>query len=558
MPTTLLKIWLTTPLAAAMAGFLLFPAAAGADNIAANPSAEQVAADGTPVGWGMYVGAGRMKLTAAADQKRSGQRSACLDLMGWYTPPGAADVPAQHSVSGAIVLAPNSGYGAGGALACRPGDSYAFSFWYKGTVPSASVSATGWPSAKADDTQRIGIPVSGAAIVPSSQWQRCTGRLRIPKGVERFVVMIQVSGKQDAGFSLGKLYVDDAEILPHNYPDGELRAVWCAFPKANDRDAAGREMATSLDRLKSAGLNAIFVWTQSRYLAALDRPELQKFEPQARWDVLGELIQAAKKRGIQVHMWYAPWTYKDSRGIELADHPDWACVSAKGIASKDGLCLVRPEVRRYELELIGKAIDRYPDLAGVHMEEPGFDWGPDFCYCDHCRRFCQQNFSTDIRQKPPAAKAMLNNLAAFMGSDFFARLREMATQKRPGLWVSANGSGGANPDWYLGRDWTTWARRGYIDFYVPQLYTQTVEQFVRNGEATRSCLGECDLVTGMAVSWSGIYPARQPPELIAAQIAAARRLGAKGFCVFHRDFIADAHFRAIRAAIERQSGPAGR
>ena len=179
--------------------------------------------------------------------------------------------------------------------------------------------------------------------------------------------------------------------------------------------------------------------------------------------------------------------------------------------------------------MIGKAIDRYADLAGVHIEEPGFNWGDDFCYCDYCRRFCQQTFGSDIRQNPPAAKAMLNNLAAFMCSDFFARLREMTMGKRPQVWLSANGSGGANPDWYIGRDWTTWARRGYLDFYVPQLYTRSVEHFAKEGEATKSCLGECDLVTGMAVSWSGIYPARQSPQLIAAEIAAARESWREGF-----------------------------
>ena len=281
---------------------------------------------------------------------------------------------------------------------------------------------------------------------------------------------------------------------------------------------------------------------------------MQKIEPQARWDVLAEVIRAAKQRGIQVHMWYSPWIYKSSGSVELTDHPHWAAVSAKGVADKDGLCFIRPEVRRCELELIGKAIDRYADLAGVHIEEPGFDWGNDFCYCDYCRQFCQQAFATDIRQNPQAAKAMLNNLAAFMCSDFFARLREMTMSKRPDLWLSANGSGGANPDWYIGRDWTTWARRGYLDFYVPQLYTQSVEQFVKNGEATQSCLGECDLVTGMAVSWSGIYPARQSPAVIAAEIAAGGKLGAKGFAVFHLDHFYDAHFPAIRAAIAAKSG----
>ena len=109
-----------------------------------------------------------------------------------------------------------------------------------------------------------------------------------------------------------------------------------------------------------------------------------------------------------------------------------------------------------------------------------------------------------------------------MSSDFFARLQEMVLARRPGMWLSANGSGGANPDWYIGRDWTTWARRGYLDFYVPQLYTKSVDVFRQRGLATKSCLGDCGLVTGMAASWSGIYPERQDPQVIKAEIAAAR------------------------------------
>ncbi len=538
MPTTLLKNCLCGPAVAAVAFIVGLPGAVRADNLAANPSAEQVAGDGTPQGWGMYVGAGQMKLTSAADQKHSGQRSACLELTGWYTPPGAANSAANHSIGGAMVLAPNSGYGAKGALPCRAGTAYAFSFWYKGDIRSATVSAIGWPSAVASDAQRIWLPVSQASMSPDAQWRKCTGRLRISQGVERFAVTIHTSGKESEGFRLGKLYVDDVEIVPHNYPDGELRAMWCALPNATRRDEARPEIAASLDKAKSGGFNTLFVWTQSRYLAALERPDLQKIEPQATWDVLAELIRAAKERGIQIHMWYSPWIYKSSRAVELADHPQWAAVSVKGVASKDGLCFIRPEVRRYELELIGKAVDRYADLAGVHIEEPGFDWGNDFCYCDHCRQFCQTTFATDIRQNPQAAKAMLNNLAAFMCSDFVARLREMTMNKRPSLWLSANGCGGANPDWYIGRDWATWARRGYLDFYVPQLYTRSVESFLQEGRTTKSYLADCDMVTGMAVSWSGIYPARQPPELIQGEIAAARNWAPRDSRYFIRTIFA--------------------
>jgi uncharacterized lipoprotein YddW (UPF0748 family) len=92
----------------------------------------------------------------------------------------------------------------------------------------------------------------------------------------------------------------------------------------------------------------------------------------------------------------------------------------------------------------------------------------------------------------------------------------MLLAKRPQMWLSANGSGGANADadWRIGRDWATWARRGYIDFYVPQLYTKSVEDFVQGGLKTKEQLGPCDLITGLAVSWSGIYPERQAPAVI--------------------------------------------
>jgi uncharacterized lipoprotein YddW (UPF0748 family) len=549
---------------ATLAGAALAAILAGearAEDLVVNPSAEQVAADGTPEGWGLYVGAGKMKLTATADEKHSGERSACLELIDWHTPQDAPDAAAKGSISGAIILAANNGYSAEGALECLPGANYVFSFWYKGDVASAAVSVTGWPSSDADHTQRVHHAVAGGgSLRPGPEWQRCTGSFRIQDGVERFALLIQTSGKPQDGYTLGKLYVDDAAIVPKVYPGGELRGIWCGLPKAQTREEGLPEIRDTLDKLKAAGLNTLLVWTESRYLAALDRPELQQAEPRAAWDALGEVIRAAKERGLQVHVWYSPWIYKAaSRAVELEDHPEWAAVSADGVADRDGICFVRPEVRQFELDLLGRLIDRYPDLAGIHIEEPGFNWGADYCYCDHCQQLCREWFGLDIRGDLTAAKPVVHNLAAFMCADFFARLRQMMMAKRPQMWLSANGSGGDNPDWYIGRDWTTWARRGYLDFYVPQLYTKSVEAFTQRGLLTKGRLGACDLVTGMAVSWSGIYPERQTPEVIQAEIAAARTLGAKGFVVFHLDHLYDEHLRAIREILNDGSiGPAGR
>jgi hypothetical protein len=65
----------------------------------------------------------------------------------------------------------------------------------------------------------------------------------------------------------------------------------------------------------------------------------------------------------------------------------------------------------------------------------------------------------------------------------------------------------------------------------------------------------CDLVTGTAVSWSGIYPERQTADVIKAEIEAARVLGAKGFVMFHLDHVYDEHWRTLKQATSATARP---
>lgn len=346
------------------------------------------------------------------------------------------------------------------------------------------------------------------------------------------------------------------KLLAKVYPDGQLRGVWCAPPKATNREQGAPEVAATLDKLKACGLNTLFVWTESLYAASLLRSDLPRPDPRAAWDVLGEMVKAAKERGMQVHVWYSPWIYKDTgRAVELREHPDWAAVNAKGGVDKDGLCLARPEVRRFELELLTGLVERYPDLAGIHIEEPGYKWGGPYCFCDYCKQLCRDLYGSDIVADPKAARPLLDHLAASTCTDFIIRLRQMLTAKRPQAWLSANGStgAGADADLRIGLDWLTWTRRGYIDFYVPQVYTQSVNDFHTGGLKTKEVLGPCDLVVGLAVSWSSIYPKRQEPEVIRGEIGAAQKLGAKGFVIYHLDHFQPQHFDAIREAISRPS-----
>ncbi|MEN6405325.1 MAG: family 10 glycosylhydrolase [Thermoguttaceae bacterium] len=344
-----------------------------------------------------------------------------------------------------------------------------------------------------------------------------------------------------------------ARIKPA-YPDGEMRATFYMLPKTGDREKGLQTIESALDDFRSARLNTVLVWVTSRYLVALDDAEIQKTEPMASWDAFGEFIRAAKKRGIQVHAWYSPWIRKSKpNAVELELHPEWAALTAKGAVSPKGaLCFVRPEVRQFELDVVSKMIDRYPDLVGVQMEEPGHKWKDDYCYCDFCRAFCQKNFGLDIRKNLKDAKPTVHSLSAFVCTDFIIRLRKIMLDKRPDLWFSANG-GYNDAEWYIGRDWHTWARRGLIDFYMPQIYCDDAAVFANRAAMAKHSLNGCDLVPAIGVSWQAIAPKKQPPKLIQEEIAATHKLGAQGFAIFHSRSLDETYYRAIAKAVGEKS-----
>ncbi|MEN6405323.1 MAG: family 10 glycosylhydrolase [Thermoguttaceae bacterium] len=337
------------------------------------------------------------------------------------------------------------------------------------------------------------------------------------------------------------------------YPDGQIRGVFGLLPTTDNRETGLRQIEASVDKCRAGGLNSIFVSVSSRYLAALDDPKFQTDKLKVSWDALGELIRAAKKQNIQVHAWYSPWIRKEkARAVELELHPEWAALTAKGVVSPKGvLCFVRPEVRQFELDVLSKMMDRYPDLAGIHIEEPGYRHEDDFCYCDRCRAFCRKNFGLDIRKNLEDSKPTVHSLAAFMCTDFFIRLRKIMNEKRPDMWLSANG-GYNDAEWFMGRDWHNWARRGLIDFYMPQIYCRKSASFASRAAMTKQSLGGCDMVPIIGVSWQAIAPEKKPPEAIKMEITAAQKLGTKGFAVFCERVLDDAHYQAIHEAIRKK------
>jgi uncharacterized lipoprotein YddW (UPF0748 family) len=134
-----------------------------------------------------------------------------------------------------------------------------------------------------------------------------------------------------------------------------------------------------------------------------------------------------------------------------------------------------------------------------------------------------------------------------MDHEFFSQLRKLMLTKRPALWLSANASGGLNADWHLGRDWPTWGRRGWIDFYVPQIYTENPTIFERLASQAQSLLGgDCALLPGIGLSWTPIHPRRVTKNVLQELIQTSRRLNCPGYVIFHEDHAEPQHWEMLR------------
>jgi len=454
---------------------LLCPVAA-CQNLVVNPSAEDVNAEGKPVGWSRYVGAGKCELTSCEEAPHSGRRCVRLKMTEWYVPKEEGKKPVRSSNCG-VIIGDSDGYRGADAFPADGGRTYAFTLWAKGDVPRLRVSVTAWTSDTADLESRVSVPTTLSRFMPSNEWRRVSGRFRLPDDARKFVLGIYASGKEKDGWKLGTIYLDDASIRPLATLDRELRAVWWGRVRAKTEEEGMKEIRDSISQLKSAGFNAIFASENTLYMAAIKDKKYLDDVPSAGWDAFGKVVAEAKAAGMQVHLWFSPWIYKrKSSAVELREHPEWAAVQLDGTPSGVGVCAARPEVREFELQTVMEFIERYPQLDGIHLEEPGYAWG-DYCFCDYCREIGRRLFGFDFKERPndPA----ISHFKALVCNDFVLRLRREMLDRAPHMLLSYNGSAGANPDWYIGRDWLRLARFSAIDFYVPQVYTTSTEKFTR-------------------------------------------------------------------------------
>lgn len=280
-------------------------------------------------------------------------------------------------------------------------------------------------------------------------------------------------------------------------PDDDLpvqfRGMWIAtvgnldWPSATGLSPADqrRELESLLDTAVRSRLNVVLL--QVRPSADAFWPS--RYEPWSQyltgtqgrdpgWDPLGFAVDAAHRRGLELHAWFNPYrvSLQDDPG-ELAPahparrHPDWVVRYGGQLYYNPGL----PDVRHFVEDAMLDGVARYP-VDGVHWDDyfypypvAGEEFDDDEAYARYGSGFADRGdwrrHNTELLVRETAERVRRIRPRTRFGISPFGVWRNRSSDPRGSLTSAGTQS---YDDLYA--DSRAWVREFLIDYVVPQLY----------------------------------------------------------------------------------------
>lgn len=349
-------------------------------------------------------------------------------------------------------------------------------------------------------------------------------------------------------FSIFNPNAQGAEVSSE--PMKEARGVWMHLHGFSaDAGQGKKEVREAVKRLADANFNLIMPWVVSEYAAALTDTNYLSAAPNAKWDALGEVVREAHGRGMKVEIWYSFTYYKSPKSPEFnpkhGGDPAWAARSLTALQNKTNpmtdICPMHPEARQWELKQIESLLNRYTNVSGIHIEEPGFGY-PQSCVCELCRSVFKNIHGKDLETMIDSSRAV--DFRCIGTTEFVRELRERMDKRNPKPILSVNGGPFWRNDRSLGRDWKHWAELGWLDYYASQNYSD-LAGFTSYTQTILSDMPvACPIFVGIGVKWSGGETAL---PIVLQQIDYARSRGAKGILFFSAKALTDDYLNAFKA-----------
>lgn len=273
------------------------------------------------------------------------------------------------------------------------------------------------------------------------------------------------------------------------YPKREFRAAWIQSVNGQFRgmptEKLKQNLIGQLNSLQKAGINAIIFQVRpeadalyasrlepwSRFLTGV-----QGKAPEPYWDPMQFMIDECHKHGMEFHAWINPYRTKTTLKSELAPnhvyniHPEWFVTYGDQLYFDPAL----PESRRHICMVVSDIVSRY-DVDAIHMDDYFYPYpikGKDFPDDASFARF-GGGFSNKGDWRRSNVNVLIKKLHETIreikpwvkfGVSPFGIYRNESSDP-----LGSKTKGLQNYD-DLYADVLLWAREGWIDYNIPQIY----------------------------------------------------------------------------------------
>ncbi|MCD8165179.1 MAG: family 10 glycosylhydrolase [Bacteroides sp.] len=278
---------------------------------------------------------------------------------------------------------------------------------------------------------------------------------------------------------------------PHQqiHPKREFRGAWIQAVNGQflgkSTDELQQYLISQLNALQEAGINAIIfqIRPEADALYASEIEPWSRFltgvqgkEPAPYWDPMAFMIEECRKRNMEFHAWINPYRVKTNNTKELApghlyyQHPEWFVQYGNQLYFNPALSQSRDHI----LKVVSDVVSRY-DIDAIHMDDyfypypiDGVDFPDEEYYARYGGSFTSKadwrrnNVNILIKQLHETIRS-IKPWVKFGISPFGIYRNE----KTDPLGSKTNGLQNYD-DLYA--DVLLWAREGWIDYSIPQVY----------------------------------------------------------------------------------------
>lgn len=296
------------------------------------------------------------------------------------------------------------------------------------------------------------------------------------------LVLVAACSKDDEGIlDDGTHSQGEGQTSSSVLPGKELRGVWIAtvwgldWPMEKyDADVQKKLYTDYLDLLVGYNMNAVFF--QIRGMA--DAFYESEYEPWSKYitgsagvrpdyDVLGFLVEEAHKRGIQFHAWLNPYRIATRANKNAAFPKLDAKIPMELVKDYEKIRVYNPallEVQERIANIVREIITKY-DVDGIHMDDyfyPSLEASETMNDGTEFQKYGKDKFKNveDFRR---------NNVNTVVRN-----IQKTIIETRPEVIFSISPAADMERNYNtLFADVNTWAKEGWVDVVIPQLYFAT-------------------------------------------------------------------------------------